>query len=270
MACLFRGPIAFLGTWPRAGTTRSGRAYERAMSVLRTVASACSSSPGVETAGETWLSPNTTPDSTSNHGVKEGIPSSGKSLAKQARGDWPTPTESDSASAGNRNLEGSKAHAGTSLTDAVTGGQAPRRPSSTPDALSASETSSEARQWPTPRAEDSESSGARHTRGTADTLTAATRQHEATAPSGAATPSPASTDVQWPTPTANEDSYRLQGNSQQSKCLTAVLISPAGLPGPASPSTPGSPRASSVVLNPAWVSCLQGFPPDFLVIPVER
>lgn len=39
---------------------------------------------------------------------------------------WPTPTAGDAASAGNRNLEGSAAHDGTSLTDAVAGGQAPR------------------------------------------------------------------------------------------------------------------------------------------------
>jgi len=40
---------------------------------------------------------------------------------------WPTPTAGDAKGLGNRNLERSKAHAGTSLTDAVRGGQAPRR-----------------------------------------------------------------------------------------------------------------------------------------------
>jgi hypothetical protein len=49
---------------------------------------------------------------------------------------WPTATAGDSIGSGNRNLPGSKAHAGTSLTDAVNGGQAPRRasPLATPSA----------------------------------------------------------------------------------------------------------------------------------------
>lgn len=41
---------------------------------------------------------------------------------------WPTPVVTDAVGAGNRNLEGSKAHAGNSLTDVVRGGQAPRWP----------------------------------------------------------------------------------------------------------------------------------------------
>jgi hypothetical protein len=45
----------------------------------------------------------------------------------------PTPTESDADSAGNRNLEGSKAHPGTSLTDAMvrSSGESTNQPSST-------------------------------------------------------------------------------------------------------------------------------------------
>ena len=35
---------------------------------------------------------------------------------------WPTPTASDADSSGSRNLPGSRAHAGVSLTDAVTSG----------------------------------------------------------------------------------------------------------------------------------------------------
>jgi hypothetical protein len=40
---------------------------------------------------------------------------------------WATPCTTDAVGAGNRNLEGSKAHAGMSLTDQVLGGQRPRR-----------------------------------------------------------------------------------------------------------------------------------------------
>ena len=39
---------------------------------------------------------------------------------------WATPTVGDASGAGNRNLEGSKAHAGSSLVDQVLGGQTPR------------------------------------------------------------------------------------------------------------------------------------------------
>lgn len=47
-----------------------------------------------------------------------------ESLSTMARrGTWPTPTASDAYGSGNRNLAGSKAHTGTSLTDAVNGGQ---------------------------------------------------------------------------------------------------------------------------------------------------
>jgi len=35
------------------------------------------------------------------------------------KGTWPTPTQGDSKASGSRNLEGAKAHAGVSLTDAV-------------------------------------------------------------------------------------------------------------------------------------------------------
>lgn len=42
------------------------------------------------------------------------------------RSAWPTPVVTDSIGSGNRNLEGSKAHAGESLTDVVNGGQKAR------------------------------------------------------------------------------------------------------------------------------------------------
>lgn len=44
----------------------------------------------------------------------------------QGRVAWPTPVVTDSIGSGNRNLEGSKAHAGESLTDVVNGGQKAR------------------------------------------------------------------------------------------------------------------------------------------------
>jgi hypothetical protein len=46
----------------------------------------------------------------------------------------------------------------------------------------------------------------------------------------------------WPTPTASEDHYRLQGNSQQSKSLGAMAARSGG------------------PLNPEWVEWLMGWP----------
>jgi hypothetical protein len=57
---------------------------------------------------------------------------------KDAKGLWPTPTAGDAKSSGSRNLEGSKANPGVSLTDAVLFGD-----STTPRT-----------RWPTPAATD--------------------------------------------------------------------------------------------------------------------
>ena len=46
--------------------------------------------------------------------------------SNKQRETWPTPVVTDSIGSGNRNLEGSKAHAGESLTDVVNGGQKAR------------------------------------------------------------------------------------------------------------------------------------------------
>jgi DNA (cytosine-5)-methyltransferase 1 len=50
----------------------------------------------------------------------------GKTTLSRSFQAWPIATAGDASSNGNRNLEGSSAHAGTSLTDAVNGGQRPR------------------------------------------------------------------------------------------------------------------------------------------------
>lgn len=74
-------------------------------------------------------------------------------------GSWPTATAGDARASGNRNLEGSKAHPGTSLTDAVKGGQRPRWP--TPRACEGDHPpmgprgrglEQAVKQWPTPNA----------------------------------------------------------------------------------------------------------------------
>jgi hypothetical protein len=62
--------------------------------------------------------------------------------------------------------------------------------------------------WPTPRAEDAESSGTRHSRGVADTLTAVTRL------------------AGWPTPMAGtpaQESYNEAGNTDSSRQTVALV-----------------------------------------------
>lgn len=152
------------------------------------------------------------------------LPTSARRIDGNGCSSWPTPVVTDAVGAVNRNLPGSKAHAGHSLTDVVTGGQAPRA-------------------WPTPRAEDSESSGARHSRGTTDTLTAMTRQ--------------------WMTPQSRDWKGISQAPATKGTYTGGLPDQLAGLRDRANPNTPGSPPARSVVLNPAWVSCLMGFPEDW-------
>lgn len=58
-------------------------------------------------------------------------PGSSDKPERKARETWPTPVVTDSIGSGNRNLEGSKAHAGESLTDVANGGQRARTSGST-------------------------------------------------------------------------------------------------------------------------------------------
>jgi hypothetical protein len=217
------------------------------MLARRIVENECSSSP-------TWLTPNATPDATSNNGSNAGRPATGKSLAKQARGDWPTPVKEDS--------ESRTAH-GTS-TDAV------RDRWPTPTVMDAAgfegslderRTSPNSgwtllgvvRDWPTPQTTDV-SSSARHTTTTGvmhpgTTLTDAARQF----------PTPAARDYRAP----NRLSYRERGGGSKGEQLNNFA---AGLHDQENPNTTGSPHASSPrpVLNPRWVAALMGFPVDWL------
>ena len=65
----------------------------------------------------------------------------------------------------------------------------------------------------------------------------------------------------WPTVTVGEEKYRIKGNSQASKCLSAMAV--RGELGPqdqANPSTIGKSQGSQGKLNPDWVEQLMGLP----------
>lgn len=91
--------------------------------------------------------PSATPYGTNQGGGMGRVGPVRPSLDTMARtGLWPTPTAGDASGAGSRNLPGSKAHAGVSLTDAVLFGNSTttRRP----------EDPRLKRNWPTPNSRD--------------------------------------------------------------------------------------------------------------------
>lgn len=194
--------------------------YDRASSSWRT-SQGCLFA-GWDEYSETWPRSGTT-----RNGVAYERPTSARRIDDCASLSWPTPTESDAGGAGNRNLPGLNAHPGLSLTDVVTGGQAPRT-------------------WPTPQSRDHKGSDLPTRHG------------------GASLPHYVQTGerVHWPTPNTGDGTRGSDttANREGSPSLTGAVH---GLPDPANRSTHGNRRASSVVLNPAWVSCLMGLPPDW-------
>jgi hypothetical protein len=113
---LLGGWTPYSGPWPAWGSMRSGRVSGRVTWGHPIDGGGSSSLP----------TPSATPYGSSVNGVlrsstEKARPGAGRpSLDTMARhGTWPTPTAGDAKGAGSRNLPGSKAHAGVSLTDAV-------------------------------------------------------------------------------------------------------------------------------------------------------
>lgn len=214
--------------------------YERPTSALRIDAPESSS----------WLTPNCTPEATSNNGSNAGRPATGKSLAKQARGDWPTPNTCDANSAARHTTTTGVMHPGTTLTDAI-------------------------RLWPTPIAEDSES------RTSHGTLLDATRGEMWQTPLASDANGTrrydgkrgvglnSQTQPDWRTPNQRDwkgpsaQSWRDRETGDPTPTLPDQLsaIRDSGPLDPENRSTHGN---RPVVLNPAWVGALMGFPVDWL------
>jgi len=226
--CLLEGSTRFSGRWPASGTMRSGKCYARPTSAPLTDARASSSwpTPNVPNGGRS-----TREDTFTSTGKKRQV-----DLQHAAR-HWPTPQTTDAASAARHTTTTGVSHAGTTLTDAI-------------------------RQWPTPRSEDSESSGRRHGRGTSDTLTAATRDHEP-----ALFPTPAARDYRSP----NRLPYAERGGGMKGEQLNN-FVAQIGPRDQGNHNTTGSPPAASAprVLNPRWVLALMGFPTTWLDGAVPR
>ena len=146
--------VPYSETWPRSGSMRNGAVFAPKTSVHPTAGSECSSSPGLLRTPTAQLADNggsqhpdkrkagghgptladevehllPTPQAHDKHGAK----TPEQVAAMRARGAGvrnlnetvvndllPTPTAGDSKAGGSRNLPGSKAHPGVSLTDAI-------------------------------------------------------------------------------------------------------------------------------------------------------
>lgn len=218
-ASLFEDSRTSLETWPKSGSMRNGRLYERPTSERHID----------EPESSSWLTPSRTPEATSNNGSNAGRPATGKSLAKQARGDWPTPRAEDSESPGMRPRE------------------------TTPSGL----TAAARHQWPTPTVMD-----AAGFEGKPD--------HGRTSPNSGRTLLGAAKD--WPTPQAMdmesaggrgaiESGRRGDTLSRATERAHPSVLPDSGPPDQANRNTRGS---RPVVLNPRWVLALMGFPVDWL------
>lgn len=64
--------------------------------------------------------------------------------------------------------------------------------------------------------------------------------------------------INWPTPTANENSYRLSGNTQQSNSLSAIMRRSVLGPGQLLQDPGHTASKNREQLNPAWVAQLMG------------
>jgi len=231
----------FSDPWPNSGWMRSGRCSELTTLGLRTAASGSGSSP-------IYPTPSATPYGSSQNGINgvNGVnrrPSAGTpSLETMARhGNWPTPTSAPEA----KNLGSNRTAGPNSLEECARNGS-PR--------------------WPTPRAEDSESTGAHG--GRIDTLTAALRTwptptvgdanssgsrnvHGSLAHAGVSLTDAVRGDGgrgRWPTPSSRDHK---DGDSQS--CANVPINALLGRA-----VDHGAPVG--LKLNPAWVCWLMGWP----------
>jgi len=204
--------------------------YDQATSSWRT-------SQGCLLEGSTRFSGRWPASGTMRSGKCYARPTSAPLTDARASSSWPTPQTTEAASAARHTTTTGVSHAGATLTDAI-------------------------RQWPTPRSEDSESSGRQHGRGTSDTLTAATRDHEP-----ALFPTPAARDYRSP----NRLPYAERGGGTKGEQLNN-FVAQIGPRDQGNHNTTGSPPAASDprVLNPRWVLALMGFPTTWLDGAVPR
>ena len=234
------GWAPFLETWPAAGTTLSGTAYRRPMSVPRTSVTASSSSHGPHLTE--FPTPAATPYGSSHNGIRAGEPSSARpSLATMAStGNWPTPAEDDLTEADGSGMWWPTPKASPSGPDFARAGRAESGGDDLATAV--------ARRWPTPRAADYKG---------AQTAAENSRRR---VESGEANLSEAVMEsLRWPTPMARDwRGNRSPDSSRKSPDLSDVVVN--------EDRNPDGSRPIGGQLNPNFVEYLMGFPKDWTLL----
>lgn len=241
----------FSGTWPRAGMTRNGIAYQRSPLVphMDEIESSSWPTPTVPNGGRS-LPEGTTRTGMTPEGVKRQVDLS------QAVKRWPTPTASDAKASGAAGYPTSTTHhAGTTLTDAAV-----------------------RRMWPTPDA------GVFGLTADVDKHMARVKRLKAQKINGNGAGIPLAVEVRrWPTPTARDwkDGSFIPNVAVNGLLGRAVWPTPTasdGMGGPGSSGRDGGENLRTAVdhgeqlanqaggaLNPDWVELLMGFPPGWTI-----
>jgi len=200
--------------------------------------------PSLATMAKGWPTPKAADGRAKGNGGKRNSPGLQQMVSQSDPAIWPTPTAGDAKASGNRNLPGSKAHMGTSLTDATV----------------------RSGDWTTPTSRDwKDSSGM--------AMTAADGRDRCDQ-----LPRQVFSDMtqNWASPTAHDgrrpslDIHSTQGANLSQQIAVSQTDGP---PAEENPSTTGSHRASSTSrlrLSAQWVACLMGLPSEWGCVAIER
>jgi hypothetical protein len=181
--------------------------------------------PTSESACSSWPTPNTKDrDSAARHTTETGVMHPGTTLTDAVRADWSTPTCRDQESLAKVTRGANAVPGGTPLLVQVASGT-----------------------WPTPKGSDS--NGLREPDGKRGMGLNDVACHEMY-------PTPTSRDYRFPNATTYED----RGGGTKGEQLNNFVAQLDGPRDPASPKKGGNLRASSVVLEPAFVESWMGFP----------
>jgi len=191
------------------------------------------------------------PQRSGTHGDPN-LPAAVLSVQNTGTLNWPTATAGDANSSGSRNLEGSNAHPGTSLTPKAADGRSKGTGGSPDHGLDAMARAGLL--WGTPTTRDWKDGACRDANVPTNGLLA--RQVTRVGPPDPESDSTIGKHRDWPTPAASTDNggaHGLGGGSAANATLKEI----------------GLPQMGTGRLNPDWVTQLMGFPDGWLDLPAE-